>query len=130
MRYPWAAARVALEALARSEPDLEAVQVAYINPETGAHAQNILGYYALMLRPGQSLTLPTRSPAAIFHLIEGAASLRAGEERFDLRRADTCCAPGYTAVELTNRSRDTPAFFFLADETPLHRKLGIYERRT
>ena len=55
LRYPWAQARAALEALAAEQPALDAVQVTYVNPETGGDAQNILGYYALMLRPGQSL---------------------------------------------------------------------------
>jgi len=130
LRYPWVQARAALQALAASEPGLDAVQVGYVNPETGADAQNILGHYALMLRPGQALDLPVRSPAAVFHLIEGAAQARIGEQRFALAEADTCCAPGYTAVTLANRSADAPAFFFIADEAPLHRKLGIYERKT
>jgi gentisate 1,2-dioxygenase len=129
LRYPWAQARAALESLAASEPGLEAVQVAYVNPETGADVQSILGFYALMLRPAQSLVLPVRSPAAVFHLIEGAAEAHVGDQRFALGTADTCCAPGYTEVTLANRSADTPAFIFVADESPLHRKLGVYERR-
>jgi gentisate 1,2-dioxygenase len=43
--------------------------------------------------------------------------------------ADTCCAPGYEPVALTNRSAGQPAFVFIADESPLHRKLGVYETR-
>ena len=43
--------------------------------------------------------------------------------------ADTCAAPGYTAVTLQNRSATEPAFLFVADESPLHRKLGVYEVR-
>lgn len=129
LRYPWAEARAALEDLARAEPDLQAVQIAYINPETGADAQNILGYGALMLRPGQSLDLPVRSPAAVFHLIEGAADVHVGAQRFALAEADTCCAPGFTPVTLHNRSATAPAFLFTADESPLHRKLGLYEQR-
>jgi len=105
------------------------VQVTFVNPETGADAQNILGYRALMLRPGETLRLPVRSPAAVFHLIEGAAEARIGESVFALAQADTCCTPGYTAVALTNRSSTSPALFFVADETPLHRKLGVYEQR-
>jgi gentisate 1,2-dioxygenase len=50
-------------------------------------------------------------------------------QAFTLAEADTCCAPGYTAVELANRSADRPAFLFIADETPLHRKLGVFENR-
>ena len=129
LRYAWADARAALEGLAADRPELPAVQVTYANPETGADAQNILGYYALMLRPGQVLQLPARSPAAVFHLIEGGVDVRVGEQAFALAEADTCCAPGYTPVTLSNRATDAPAFLFIADEAPLHRKLGVFEQR-
>jgi gentisate 1,2-dioxygenase len=129
LRYPWAETRAALEALASDQPELDAVQVSYVNPATGDDVQNILGYYALMLRPGQTLRLPARSPAAVFHLIEGGVDVRVGEQTFALAEADTCCAPGYIAVHLANRSADRPAFLFIADETPLHRKLGVFENR-
>lgn len=130
LRYPWADTRAALQALAAAQPDLEAVQVTYVNPETGAHAQNILGYYALMLCPGQTLALPVRSPAMVFHVIEGSAEVKVADQAFALAEADTCCAPGYAAVTLRNRSADTPSFLFIADETPLHQKLGVFETRS
>lgn len=129
LRYPWEETRAALESLAADQPQLAMVQVAYVNPETGADAQNILGYGAIMLRPGETLRLPARSPAAVFHLIEGAADAIVSDQRFTLAEADTCCAPGYAAVSLANRSAAAPAFLFMADETPLHRKLGVFEIR-
>ena len=129
LRYPWTNTRAALETLAVASAAADAVQVTFVNPETGADVQNILGYRALMLRPGETLRLPVRSPAAVFHLIEGAAEVWIGEQTFALAESDTCCAPGYTAVALANRSSTAPAFFFIADETPLHRKLGVYEQR-
>jgi gentisate 1,2-dioxygenase len=130
LRYPWADARAALESLASDQPELEAVQVTYANPETGAHAENILGFYALMLRPGQTLALPARSPAMVIHVIEGGAQAQIEGQQFTLSEADTCCAPGYTAMHLRNTSAHTPAFLFIADETPLHKKLGVYETRS
>jgi gentisate 1,2-dioxygenase len=129
LRYPWADVRAALLALAANQPDIEAVQVAYVNPENGNDCQNILGYSALMLRPGETLELPARSPAMVFHLIEGAAELRIDDATFPLAEADTCCAPGFAQVSLKNGSADTPAFVFIADESPLHKKLGLYEVR-
>jgi gentisate 1,2-dioxygenase len=51
------------------------------------------------------------------------------DQCFSLADADTCCAPGYSAVTLANRSATAPAFLFIADETPLHRKLGVFEIR-
>ena len=129
LRYPWADARAALESLAADQPELQAVQMTYVNPQTGGHAENILGFYAMMLRPCQSLTLPARSPAMVFHLIEGSATVQVDDQRFTLAEADTCCAPGYTPVTLTNTAAGAPAFLFIADETPLHQKLGVYETR-
>lgn len=129
LRYAWADTRAALEALAAEQPPVEAVQVSYVNPETGADAENILGFHALMLRPGQTLRLPVRSPAMVFHVIEGGATVEVEDQRFTLATADTCCAPGYSAVTLANRSDSTPAFVFIADETPLHKKLGVFENR-
>lgn len=129
LRYPWQEARAALQTLARSQADLECVQITYVNPNTGADVQNNLGYYALMLRPGQTLSLPARSTSQVFHVIEGHAQLRVGEVSFELQEADTCCAPGYEAVTWSNRSASDPAFLFMADESPLHRKMGVYEVR-
>jgi gentisate 1,2-dioxygenase len=129
LRYPWDQARAALEALAADQPGLEAVQVTYVNPETGGDAENILGFYALMLRPGQTLKLPVRSPAVVLHLIEGGVDVQVEERSFTLAEADTCCAPGFSAVTLRNRAAGAPSFVFLADETPLHRKLGVFEQR-
>ena len=69
----------------------------------------------------------------VFHLIEGRADVQVGEpsaaQHFVLAEADTCCAPGYAETRLRNRSANTPAFLFIADETPLHRKLGVLENR-
>ena len=129
LRYPWADARAALESLAADQPDLGAVQVTYTNPETGAHCENILGFYALMLRPGQTLPLPARSPATVLHQIEGSTEVQVEAQTFTLSEADTCCSPGYTPITLKNTSPDRPAFLFMADETPLHQKLGLYEVR-
>ena len=128
LRYPWADAKAALESMAQ-DASVEAVQITYVNPETGADVENILGFYALMLRPGQALRLPARSPAQVFHLIEGAMTLQVMDSRFTLAEADTCCAPGYESVTLQNLNADRPAFVFMADESPLHRKLGVYENR-
>jgi gentisate 1,2-dioxygenase len=128
LRYPWVDAKAALQAMA-ADASIECLQLTYVNPETGEDAENILGFYALMLRPGQSLQLPARSPACVFHQIEGRAQVQMQDQAFVLESADTCCAPGYTPVTLRNLSSDQPAFLFMADESPLHRKLGLYEVR-
>ncbi|MBI3445091.1 MAG: cupin domain-containing protein [Magnetospirillum sp.] len=129
LRYPWADVRKALLALAESQPGIEAVQVAYVNPETGGECQKILGFSALMLRPGECLTLPARSTAMVFHVIEGATKVEQDDHAFPLAEADTCCTQGYAPVTLTNLSAAQPSFIFIADDAPLQKKLGLYEVR-
>lgn len=106
------------------------MQLTYANPETGAHAQDILGFYELMLRAGQTLQLPLRSPAMVFHVIEGGITVQVDSDTFTLVQADRCCAPGFAQVTLRNSSAADAAFVFIADETPLHQKLGVFEVRS
>ena len=127
LRYPWADAKAALQSMAADPSAPEAVQITYVNPETGADAQNILGFYALMLRPGQTLRLPARSPSSVLHLIEGRVAVGIDTERYTMSSADTCCAPGYTPITLENLQADQASYVFMADEAPLHRKLGVFE---
>lgn len=130
IRYPWVEVKESLLVLGAEEPELTSVMVTYVNPETGADVENILGFYALMLRPGQTLKMPVRSPSCVYHVIEGATQVRVMQEEFELCEADTCCAPGYTQVTLVNLHTDKPTFIFMTDESPLHRKLGVYEVRS
>jgi gentisate 1,2-dioxygenase len=129
IRYPWVDVKESLLRLGAEDSGLETVMVTYVNPETGGDAENILGFYALMLRPGQALTLKARSPSCVYHVIEGQAQVKILDKAFELNEADTCCAPGYTAVTLVNQDKVNPTFLFMADESPLHRKLGVYEVR-
>jgi gentisate 1,2-dioxygenase len=129
LRYPWTEARAALLDLAADDPTQAHVQITYVNPETGSDAENVLGFYALMLRPGQTLQLPARSPAQVFHVIEGGMKLECAGHTMSLSGADTACVPGYEQATLSNLHPDQPTFVFVADESPLHRKLGVYEVR-
>jgi gentisate 1,2-dioxygenase len=136
LRYPWQETRAALCSLATQHTREQAVQIAYVNPENGADALATLGLFALMLRPGEQRRLPARSCAMVLHQIEGGcrADLEpvgpAAALAFELDEADTCVVPGYTPVTLSNCSAREPAFLFIADESPLHRKLGLYEVRS
>lgn len=129
VRYPWVEVRAALQNLAASAPQIESVQMAYVNPENGADCQQVLGFSALLLRPLERLALAARSTAMVFHVIEGAATIILAGQQFCLQEADTCCVPGYGAVTLTNPSGEQSAFIFIADDAPLQKQLGVYEVR-
>ncbi|MCX8097751.1 MAG: cupin domain-containing protein [Casimicrobiaceae bacterium] len=129
LRYPWRDVRETLLANASALPREAPVEVTYVNPDTGEDAENNLGFYALMLRPGERRRLPARSPAQVFHVIEGGCTLTAAGHVLTLTEADTCAVPGYEALTLENASAREGCFLFVVDEAPLHRKLGVYEVR-
>jgi len=129
LRYKWRRTRDALEALASTcAPDIP-VALAYVNPETGGDCLNTLAFVALMLRPGESIALPRCSAARVFHAVEGQGDAEVDDVTIAFDHADTFCAPGLARVRVTNRSARTPAYLVTADESPLQRKLGIYEQR-
>lgn len=128
MRYKWSDAKAALANIAAVEPDSDIVQIAYVNPETGDDCQKIIGYSAIMLRPHESVHLPRRSSAMVFHIIDGQVEVSVDEQAFQLQRADTSCAPCFAKVTLTNQ-RDEASFVFVADEAPFQKKLGLYSER-
>ena len=129
LRFPWSDVKASLQGIAQNAPGNGVAQVAYVNPETGADVQSNLGFYAMMLQPGQATVLPCRSPAVVIHQIEGEFSAECEGARFHFSNADPAVFPGFTCTTLRNTSSTEPAFLFMADEAPLHRKLGVYECR-
>ena len=129
LRYEWQRTRDALQAYATScAPDIP-VELAYVNPETGGDCLNTLAFTALLLRPGEEITLPCTSAARVFHVVEGTGDVQVGHAGFTFEHADTFCAPGLAPVRLSNRSSRAPAYLVTADESPLQRKLGVFEQR-
>jgi gentisate 1,2-dioxygenase len=129
LRYDWQRTREALAALAATTDRDTLVEVAYVNPETGGDALNTIAFSALMLRPGETHTLKRISPARVFHVVEGAGEARIGEDDVRFDSADTFCAPGLASIGIVNTSSRTPLCLVVADESPIHRKLGVFETR-
>ena len=129
LRFAWEHTRAALETLAARSPSDRRVEVAYVNPETGGDALDTIAFSSIMLRPGEAQELPRASPARVFHVVDGTGRSVVDERTIDFVRGDTFCVPGLSRVTLANGSSRAPAFFIVADESPVHRKLGVYETR-
>jgi gentisate 1,2-dioxygenase len=129
LRYEWRRTREALQALAGRAPPGTPVQIAYVNPETGGDCLNTLAFTALLLRPGEEIVLPRVSAARVLHAVEGLGDAQVNDTAIAFEHADTFCAPGLASVRLANRSRHAPAYLVTADESPLQRKLGVFEQR-
>lgn len=127
LRFPWTEVHAALEDLARVTALGEPVQLAYVNPETGEECMPVLGFSALMLRPGEELSLPRRSASGVLKVVEGRGQAEIDGHAFDWDQHDIMAVPTHSPVTLRNASTERPAFLFLVDDAPLHRKLGFYE---
>jgi len=127
LRFPWREVRDSLSALAGVTAKAEAVQLAYVNPETGAECMPVLGFSAIMLRPGETIRLPKRSASAVLHIVEGQGQAEVDGATLDWSESDTFAVPTHAKLEIGNLSGTTPAFLFQVDDAPLQRKLGFYE---
>lgn len=127
LRYPWREVRDALQSLAPVTATGEAVQLAYVNPETGAECMPVLGFSAIMLRPGETVKLPRRSASAVMHVVEGEGDIAVDGVTLAWSESDTVAIPTHAAVEIANKKSKAPAFLFQVDDAPLQRKCGFYE---
>lgn len=127
LRFPWSEVKQTLIEIADVTSRREPVHAAYVNPETGQECLPTLGFSAIMLRPGEEISLPRRSASAVLHVVEGGGSALIDGNSHGFSEADTMAAPTHSKITLANASGRTPAFLFMVDDAPLHRKLGFYE---
>lgn len=127
LRFPWKDVRDSLQQLASVTDQKKLIQMAYINPETGEECLPTLGFSAIMLRPAEKTSLPRRSASGVIHVVEGTGTAVVDAAQHDFNEADTLAIPTQADVVLANASETQPAFLFMVDDAPLHRKLGIYE---
>lgn len=126
LRYPWQKTRQCLLEMAEHTSE-GLIRINYVNPENGQSLFPSIGFGAIMLRPGETITLSKRTTACIFHVVEGKGQSKVNDlEPQHWQEKDTFSAPGYSQITLTNQDDSQPAFFITADEEPLHSYLGIY----
>jgi gentisate 1,2-dioxygenase len=127
LRYPWKEVAEALMALADVTPKGELVQLAYVNPETGRECMPVLGFSAIMLRPGETIAVPRRSASAVLHVIDGEGEAEVDSVTMHFEDSDIIAIPTHAKILLANRRTRSPAFLLQIDDAPLQRKCGFYE---
>ncbi|MBL4598512.1 MAG: cupin domain-containing protein [Rhizobiaceae bacterium] len=127
MRFPWDRTKAALQELAAYGGG-DAVEVDFVNPETGESPLPVMGFTALMIRPGETVKPPLRSSSAVFHIISGSGRTVMNGEVMDWNAKDTFSVPVFAKME--HSAGDEPAFLIYAHDIPLQEKLGYYEERT
>ncbi|MBI2186750.1 MAG: cupin domain-containing protein [Acidobacteria bacterium] len=127
LRFPWSEVRAALEDLAVGTPLDEAVHLAYVNPESGRECTPILGFSALMLRPGEQLQPRRRSSSHGYLVVAGRGESEIDGRTLVWEENDVFVAPTHATIRHRNRSSEERAFLIQIDDAPLQRKLGCYE---
>ncbi|MFD1710250.1 cupin domain-containing protein [Ottowia sp. GY511] len=125
IRFPWQDVREALGALAGVTPRGEAVQLAYVNPETGRSCLPTLGFSAQLLRAGEDFAPRKRSASSVVHVIEGQGESQIDGVTLTWSEGDTLAIP--THAEVTHRAQGQDAYLFHVDDAPMQRALGFYE---
>ncbi|MGE0294555.1 MAG: cupin domain-containing protein [Hyphomonadaceae bacterium] len=125
MRFPWLRTEAALRAMAHHGGP-GAVELDYINPETGDAVLPTLGFSALMLRSGDTLRSPLRSTSEVYHVVKGRGEVLIDGVRTRWNDKDTFSVPVFSDLSL---SADAEAFLIRIHDRPLQEKLGYYEER-
>lgn len=127
VRFPWREVRSSLDDLAAYSDPSETAQLAYVNPETGQECLPILGFSAMLLRPGETYSPGRCSASKVFHVIEGEGEATVDGVEFAWEESDTLAVPTHASIVLRNSSAARNAYLFVVDDAPMQRKLGFYE---
>ncbi|HEY4135136.1 MAG TPA: cupin domain-containing protein [Alphaproteobacteria bacterium] len=128
MRYPWKRTRDALDRMAAHAAPGEAVELAFVNPETGGSCLPTLGFTAMLLRAGETYRPPLRSASAIFHAVEGEGRTVVNDQTFAWKAGDTFSTSVFSVLTHTVTGKE-PARLIRIDDAPLQKKLSFYEER-
>jgi gentisate 1,2-dioxygenase len=126
LRYPWARTEQALRRLAQYGGD-GAVEIDYVNPETGADVLPTMGFTAQMLRSGRTEQPNVNSASAVFHVVRGRGRSVVNGSVIEWSDKDTFSAPVFS--EIGHQAKDDEAFLVRIHDRPLQERLGYYEER-
>lgn len=127
MRFPWVRTEAALRAVAE-HAGAGAIELDYINPETGESCLPTMGFTAMMIRPGSSESPPRRSASAVFHVVGGRGRTTVDGQTHRWGPKDSFSVPVFAVIEHTAEGEE-PAFLVRIHDAPLQEKLGYYEER-
>ena len=127
MRFSWRRTREALRAMAKHSGG-DAVELDYINPETGEAVLPTLGFSACVLTPGRAMRPKLRSTSEVYHVVHGRGVAVINGERTSWGPKDTFSIPVFSNVSLSAEGEE--AHLVRIHDRPLQEKLGYYEERT
>jgi len=126
-RFPWSRTEQVLRELAKYGGN-EPTEVDYVNPETGEDVLPIIGFTAMMMMSGQTVSPPAKSESAVFHVIKGSGETTINGETIKWRAHDTFSVPVFANID--HKAGSDEVFLIRVHDRPLQEKLGYYEERS
>ena len=128
MRFPWRRTEEGLRDASELAGRGEAVELDYVNPETGEDVLPTMGFTAMMLKPNNPARPPRRSCSSVFHVVKGKGESVVNDQVFRWEDGDTFSVPVFAELEHRTDGPE-PAFLIRGHDTPLQVKLDYYEER-
>jgi len=98
----------------------------YINPETGGDVLPTLGFTAMFLPKGATLSPPIRSVSSAFHVVKGKGRTSVSGKEIAWGDKDTFTAPVFSEID---HVAEEDSFLVRVHDRPLQDRLGYYEER-
>lgn len=125
MRYPWKRTEAALRELKKYEDGY--AEVDFVNPESGEDVLPTMGFTAMMLAQGETVSPPLRSCSSVFHVVSGSGQTKINGETINWKAKDTFSAPVFAEID---HSSTDESFLIRIHDKPLQDRLGYSEERT
>ena len=125
MRFPWPRTEAALREMAQWAGE-GAVEMDYINPETGTDILPTMGFTAMMLRSDESVRPVRTSCSCVYHVIKGKGRSVVDGTPIEWSAKHTFSAPVFAPIEHLAQAE---SFLIRIHDRPLQEKLGYYEER-
>jgi gentisate 1,2-dioxygenase len=125
LRYPYADALAALEALAAASPpdQRHGHRIRYANAQTGGHVLATIGAFLSLLPAGFSGTASRATDSRVLVVLEGEGESDIGAERIAWREGDVIAVPNWTRV--AHRAARRSVIFAFSD-IALQQRLGLW----
>jgi gentisate 1,2-dioxygenase len=125
LRYPYAEALAALEALAAAAPPdpRHGHRLRYANALTGGHVLPTIGAFLSLLPAGFEGSASRATDSRVLVVLEGEGESRIGEDTLPWRAGDVLAVPNWTRVAHRAASR---AIVFAFSDIALQQRLGLW----
>lgn len=124
--YRWADTERTLKELAGTPGSPhDGILLKYVNPVTGGPVMQTFSCSIQMLRPGEQTRAHRHTHGAVYHVLRGSGTTRAGDATMEWEMGDSFVVPNWCWHEHRNRRDGEDALLFVVDDSPVLDAAGL-----